>query len=81
MRVCILCEESKVEQVRQKINDKTILKMGCSETGQLPATHRFCCIATDERGAQELLSKAEITVMEISEPKQFLQKHNLKLIK
>ncbi len=81
MRVCILCEESKVEQVREKMKKDNILTILCSETGKLPSTHRFCCIATDERGSQELLSKAEITTMEISGPKEFLTKWNLKIIK
>ena len=81
MRVCILCEEAKVEQAREKMNNKNILTIPCSENGQLPVTHRFCCIATDERGAQELLSKAEITTMEICGPKEFLTKWNLKIIK
>jgi hypothetical protein len=81
MRVCILCEESKVEQVREKMKRNNILTVPCSESGQIPATHRFCCIATDEKGAQELLSKAEITTMEISGPKEFLTKWNLKIIK
>ena len=81
MRVCILCEEAKVEQAREKMKDKNILTIHCSENGELPATHRFCCIATDERGAQELLSKAEITTMEICGPKEFLTKWNLKIIK
>jgi hypothetical protein len=81
MRVCILCEESKVTQAREKTKRDNILTIPCSETGELPATHRFCCIATDERGAQELLSKAEITTMEISGPKEFLTKWNLKIIK
>lgn len=81
MRVCILCEESKVEQAREKVNRKNILTVACSETGELPVTHRFCCIATDEKGAQELLDNAEITTMEISGPKEFLTKWNLKIIK
>ena len=81
MRVCILCEESRVEEVRKKMNRDNILKIPCSESGHLPATHRFCCITTDERGTQELLSKAEITTMEISGPKEFLKKMDLKIIK
>ena len=32
-------------------------------------------------GAQELLSQAEITTMEIAGPKEFLNKWNLKIIK
>jgi hypothetical protein len=81
MRVCILCEEAKVVQAREKMKKENILTIPCSETGELPATHRFCCIATDEKGAQEFLSKAEITIMEISGPKEFLTKWNLKIIK
>ena len=81
MRVCILCEESRVEEVREKAKRKNILTIACSENGQLPSTHRFCCIATDERGAQALLGKAEICTIEISEPKEFLEKCNLKIIK
>lgn len=81
MRVCILCEEAKVTQAREKMKNNNILTIPCSESGELPATHRFCCIATDEKGAQDLLAKAEITTMEISGPKEFLNKWNLKIIK
>ena len=81
MRVCILCEESKVEQVKEKTGKNNILTIACSETGELPVTHRFCCIATDEQGSKDLLNKAEITTMEISSPKEFLTKWNLKIIK
>lgn len=81
MRVCILCEESRVDEVRKKMKRDNILRINCSETGQLPVTHRFCFIATDEKGAQELLNQAEITTMEVSGPKEFLNKWNLKIIK
>lgn len=81
MRVCILCEESKVEDVRKKMKRSEILTIPCSETGSSPATHMFCCVATDKRGADDLLEKAEITTMEISGPKEFLAKWNLKIIK
>ena len=81
MRICILCEESKVEQVREKMSRDNILTIPCSESGELPATHRFCSMAVDGKKAQELLSKAEITTMEISAPKEFLTKWNLKIIK
>lgn len=81
MRICILCEESKVEQVREKMKRDNILTIPCSESGELPATHRFCSMAVDEKKSQELLSKAEITTMEISGPKEFLTKWNLKIIK
>ena len=81
MRVCILCEESKVGQVREKMKRENILTIPCSESGEFPATHRFCSIATDEAGAQNLLAQAEITTMELSGPKEFLKKWNLKIIK
>ena len=81
MRVCILCEESKVEDARAKMKKNFILKTMCSETGELPSTHRFCCVATDEKGANDLLRQAEITTMELSGPKEFLKKWNLKIIK
>jgi len=81
MRVCILCEESRVVEARTKMKRESILTIPCSQSGELPATHRFCCIATDEKGVQDLLSKAEITTMEVSGPKEFLLKWNLKIIK
>lgn len=81
MRVCILCEEAKVAQAREKMKRPDILSIECSETGERPATHRFCCIATDEAGAKDLMAKAELTTMEISGPKDFLAKNNLKIIK
>lgn len=83
MRVCILCEEQKLDIVKEKTKRKNILEIRCSENGELPSTHRFCCIATDEKGANELLesSKDGVTTMEISGPKEFLEKWNLKIIK
>lgn len=81
MTVCILCEESRVGEARKKMKRDNILTIPCSESGQLPATHRFCFIATDERGVNELLSQAQITTMEVCGPKEFLTKWNLKIIK
>lgn len=81
MRVCILCEESKVDMARKKMGKDSILKIPCSPTGENPSTHRFCCIATDERGAEDLLKSADITIMEVMGPKEFLSKWNLKIIK
>jgi hypothetical protein len=69
-----------VDQAREKMKNKSILTIPCSESGELPATHRFCCIATDQKGVDDLLNKAEITTMEISGPKEFLTKWNLKII-
>jgi hypothetical protein len=80
MRICILCEDSKVEQVRIKMKTKNILIIPTSESGMLPATHWFCCMAVTQEKADKLLELAELTTMEISEPKIFLDKWNLKMI-
>lgn len=81
MRVCILCEEEKVSQVREKMKNNGILTISCSESGNLPSTHKFCCIAMSEDRAVKMLESAELTTMEISGPKEFLEKWNLKIIK
>lgn len=81
MRVCILCEESKVSQVREKMKRPNILTIKVSPSGEMPATHHFCCVTTDEKGAQDLLGKREITTMEVAEPKEFLSRMDLKIIK
>ena len=69
MRICILCEEEKVSQAREKMKNDRILTVPCSTTGELPSTHRFCCLAVTEHKANEMLTTAEITTMEISCPK------------
>jgi len=81
MRVCILCEEEKVSQVRKEENNENLLTIPCSTTGELPATHRFCCLAMPEDRAIEMVKRAKLTTMEISRPKEFLEKWNLKIIK
>jgi hypothetical protein len=81
MRICILCEESKLIQVREKMKNDNILKIECSPTGELPATHYFCVMAVTRQKADSLLAKRELTTMEISEPKEFLEKNNLQIIK
>jgi|LakMenEpi03Aug12_release.lakeMendotaPanAssembly.Ray.scaffolds.fasta_scaffold178698_3 hypothetical protein len=81
MRVCILCEEEKVSQIREEKKNEKLLTIPCSETGELPATHRFCCIAMSEERATEMVAKAKLTTIEISGPKEFLEKWNLKIIK
>jgi PBP1b-binding outer membrane lipoprotein LpoB len=80
MRICILCEESKVLQAREKMKNDNILKIGLSPTGNLPATHKMCVIAVTEQKAQEMINSAELTIIEAMNPKEFLEKHNLKKI-
>lgn len=82
MRVCILCEESKVAEIRKKEKNPTILSTEVSATGLKPATHRFCVIAKPE-GADEAFKNEAIAkglVAELSGPKEFLEKWNLKVI-
>jgi hypothetical protein len=80
MRICILCEEHKVQQVREKMKSDSILKMDLSPSGELPATHKFCVMAVTEERGKELIDSAELTIIEEMHPKDFLAKHNLKKI-
>ncbi len=80
MRICILCEESKVQQAREKMKNSDILKIDLSPTGELPATHKLCVLAVTEEKAKEMIASAELTIIEAMNPKEFLEKHNLKKI-
>jgi hypothetical protein len=80
MRICILCEESKLSQVKEKLKNDNILKIELSPTGELPATHKLCVMAVPEEKAKQLMDSAEFTIIEAMGPKEFLEKHNLKKI-
>ncbi len=80
MRICILCEVSKLSQVREKRKNDNILNIDLSPTGESPATHKMCVMAIPENKAQEMISSAELTIIEAMNPKEFLEKHNLKKI-
>jgi hypothetical protein len=80
MRVCILCEESKVKEVRLKNNNNNILNIDLSPTGELPSTHKLCVIALPDEQAIELINSAKLTIIEAMNPTAFLEKHNLKKI-
>jgi hypothetical protein len=80
MRICILCEVSKLSQVREKMKNDNILNIDLSPTGESPATHKMCVMAIPENKAQEMISSAELTIIEAMNPKEFLEKHNLKKI-
>jgi len=87
VNICILCEESKVQQVKDKLGKDNILKIEVSENGQKPGTHYFCSMMVSEEKAQrlfdkqELLDNQELTIMELSKAKDFLEKWNLKIIR
>jgi hypothetical protein len=80
MRICILCEESKVQQAREKMKNSEILKVDLSPTGELPATHKLCVLAVTEEKAKQMIDSAELTIIEAMHPREFLEKHNLKKI-
>ena len=80
MRICILCEESKVSQVREKMKNDNILNIDLSSTGELPATHKGCVMAVTEEKAKRLMDSAEFVIIEAMNPSEFLEKHNLKKI-
>ena len=80
MRICILCEESKVLQAREKMKNDNILKIDLSPTGELPATHKLCVMAVTDERAKQMIESAELTIIEAMNPKEFLAKHNLKKI-
>lgn len=81
MRICILCEDSKLTQVREKMGKDNILTIPVSGSGSKPATHWFCVMAVSEEKANSLLEKKELTEMEIAHPKEFLSQRNLKIIR
>jgi hypothetical protein len=76
-----LCDIDKVDLVRKKIRLKDILSVRLSEYGKEPASHTFCFLTGDQKRVDQLLEKQELTIMELSEPKEFLEKWNLKIIK
>jgi hypothetical protein len=80
MRICILCEESKILQLKEKIGREDILTTELSPTGELPVTHRMCVMAVPPSRARKLIESAELTIIEAMNPKEFLLKHNLRNI-
>ena len=81
MRICILCEVSKLSQVKEKMKNDNILNIDLSPSGELPATHKMCVLAVNDEKGQAMINSAELTIIEAMNPKDFLQKHNLKQIK
>jgi hypothetical protein len=80
MRICILCDASKVAEARAKEKNDNILKIELSPTGEKPATHYFCTMVVTQEKADKLMAKNDFTTMEIAEPKDFLEKNGLKMI-
>lgn len=80
IRICILCEDSKLIEVREKMKTDDILKIDLSPTGDLPSTHKLCVMSVTEEKGKQMMDSAELTIIEEMGPKEFLEKHNLKKI-
>ena len=64
--------------------DKVIqdfLAIPTSETGELPTTHWFCFMNTNEESYQKIVNNSLYSIIEEAGPKEFLEKWNLKIIK
>ena len=82
MRINILTENDKVEQVREAWINKNVMKIPCSATGEEPATHWFCTMAGSEEQMIKIYNKKNLSIMELGTgPKEFLNKWGLKIIR
>lgn len=82
MRINILTENDKVEQVRESWINKNVMKIPCSATGEEPATHWFCTMAGSEEQMMKIYNKKNLSIMELETgPKEFLNKWGLKIIR
>jgi len=84
-KLCILCEDSNVEQVRK--NGKSLfgpdtMKIELSSNGIEPVTHWFCFLTATDDGYNEIMNiKTDLSIIEESDEYVFLKKYNLKRIK
>jgi hypothetical protein len=81
-KLCILCPIDNVEEVKSKFKRSDILHIDVSPTGELPATHKFCSMPTNEERTKRYLALQELTTMEeVEDSSKFLESKNLKVIK
>ena len=82
MRINILTENDKVEQVRDAWVNKNVMKIPCSPTGEEPVTHWFCTMSGSEELMNSIYAKKNLSIMELEiGPKEFLNKWGVKIIK
>lgn len=85
MKVCILCEDSKIRLARKNatklFTSDDLIKIPLSESGFKPASHWFCYMDVTNEGWQKLMEVQQHTIIEKSDKDEFLLKHNLKIIK
>lgn len=85
MKVCILCEDSVVSEVRKTASfilstDVIHMNIPLSSTGETPPTHWFCFNNITKETYKNMVDNQKHTIIEESPPKTFLNKYNLKKI-
>jgi hypothetical protein len=83
-RICILCEDSVIEQARERAKSflhVDVLKIPLSKNGKLPATHWFCHLQSTDEGYEKFLQMQQYTIIEESGPREFLNRCKLKIIR
>jgi hypothetical protein len=84
MRICILCENEKIAEARERaktITSENALSIPLSKSGEEPATHWFCSMEVTEAGYEKILELQKNTEVEIASPFDFLKKKKLQIIK
>ena len=87
MYICILCPHKDIKEAREKAKnipyfaDHTSLTIPVSEEGELPITHWFCTFDASPELSKQIQDAAFLCTVELENPKTFLRKHNLRMIK
>jgi hypothetical protein len=85
MKVCILCEDSVVSEVRKTASfilstDLIHMNIPVSPTGEMPPTHWICFSNITTETYKNMIDNQKYSIIEESSPKTFLNKYNLKKI-
>jgi hypothetical protein len=84
MRICIICEDKWVEEVRESSKDiipgHNNLSIPLSPTGELPATHWLCVCSVNEEIWKKFEERRKHTQMYQSLPSVLLEELKLKRI-
>ncbi|MEI8270348.1 MAG: hypothetical protein WCG45_03180 [bacterium] len=87
MYINVLCPDKDIIEAREKAKDiayfsnHTSLTIPVSEEGNLPVTHWYCTFDVSQELYEEIKAAAYLSIVEIGSPKEFLNKHNLRIIK
>jgi len=84
MRICIICEDKWVEEVRESSKDiisgHNNLSIPLSPTGEFPATHWLCVCSVNEEIWKKFEERRKYTQMYQSLPSVLLEELKLKRI-